>query len=171
MISEEGCGVSFRRTVAVNRLPSRSSVKVLFQQGRMAGTQPRRDLFGERLGKTDQLVGVSLRRHAGHVVFDRVPLDSSRIEIGRIGLLLLAQRQRLKRPVMSEVLVRAIPLRNQQNCTQLERRVISDAEPPVRRNLRRFCVGQIAPNNRKKISDFLRRRAVLFEPAVLFPIF
>lgn len=137
----------------------------------MAGTQPRLDLFGERLGETDQLIGVTLRRRAGHVVFDRVPLDPAGIEIGRIGFLPLTQnqRQRLERPVMGEVLVRAIPLRNQQNGAQLERRVVSDTEPPVRRNLLRFRVGQITPDNREEISDFLRRRAVLFEPAVLLP--
>lgn len=70
---------------------------------------------------------------------------------------------------MGEVLVRAIPLSNQQNRAQLERRVVSDAEPPVRGNLLRFRVGQVSPDNREEISDFLRRRAVLFEPAVLLP--
>jgi len=144
---------------------------VLSLQIRMAGTQPRLDLFGERLGETDQLIGVTLRRRAGHVILNRVPLDPAGIEIGRIGFLPLTQnqRQRLERPVMGEVLVRAIPLRNQQNGAQLERRVVSDAEPPVRGNLLRFRVGQISPDNREEISDFLRRRAVLFEPAVLFP--
>lgn len=145
--------------------------RVLSQQGRMAGTQPRPDLSGERLGETDQFIGVTLRRRTGHVVLDRVPLDPAGIEIGRIGLLPLTQnqRQRLERPVMGEVLVRAIPLRDQQDRAQLERRVVSDAEPPVRGNLRRLRVGQVTPDNREEISDFLRRRAVLFEPAVLFP--
>lgn len=60
----------------------------------MAGTQPRLDLFGERLGETDQLIGVTLRRRAGHVILDRVPLDPAGIEIGRIGFLPLTQNQR-----------------------------------------------------------------------------
>lgn len=57
---------------------------------------------------------------------------------------------------MGEVLVRSIPLSNQQNRAQLECRVISDTESPVRGNLLRFRVGQISPDNREEISDFLR---------------
>ena len=83
----------------------------------MAGTQPRLDLFGERLGEIDQLIRVNLRCSASHVVLNRVPFDPAGIEIGRIGFFLLTQnqRQRLERPIVGEILVRTIPLRNQQN--------------------------------------------------------
>lgn len=134
--------------------------------------QPCQHVFPKLFGKGQQFRGIVLSRRPRHVVLDGVAFDSAGFKIRGVLFSLVAQdqRQSCQRAKVLQRFLWAKAGGVEQDRTELQRRVVGNAELPVGGDFT-LCVFKIAIDDGQQTDDFLRAGLMRAEPAVFRPVF